>query len=222
MITPRCRMASNVLKPMSFLARRRAEKMFRQGGWGPLLSFPVQRGGLPPLVFQMRLPLTTQLIDLDRLEQEVTEARELVRQSQAATARVGGAAGAILLGALCGGRSDGGVDVLGTLTVEFLEGGGDWAPPEERETNDPQARVGVRVTRLSDAAAQIRQLMLVDLPGHAEPTPMVILQYLVRSRYGPLSMTFGSSHPGMLSVEGHSFFTKIFETGFIGEAPRPF
>jgi hypothetical protein len=207
---------------MSFLARRRAEKMFRQGGWGPLLSFPVQRSDLPPLVFQMRLPLTTQLVDLDRVVGEAPDAPELARQGQAAIARAAGPAGTILVGTLCGQRSDGGIDVLGTVTVALAEGNEDWRLPDSGETDDREARVLTMVTRLSDAVAQIRQLMVVDLPGHAEPTPMVILQYLVRSRYGPMSMTFGSTHPGMLSEEGRSFFAKIFETGFIGERPRPF
>jgi hypothetical protein len=207
---------------MSFLARRRAEKMFRQGGWGPLLSFPVERDGLSPLVFQMRLPLTTQLVDLDRLVDEAPDAPELARQGQAAIARATGPAGTIVVGTLCGQRSDEGVDVLGTLTVALAEGGEDWRLPDSGKTNDPEGRVSTVVTRLSDAAAQIRQLMLVDLPGRAEPTPIVVLQYLVRSRYGPLSITFGSAHPGMLGEEGHNYFAKVFETGYIGERPQAF
>lgn len=207
---------------MSFLARRRAEKMFQQGGWGPLLSFPVQRDGLPPLVFQMRLPLTTQLVDLDRLVREAPELPEVARQGQAAIDRAAGPAGTILVGTLCGQRNDGGPEVLGTITVAFAEGGEGWRLPDSGKTDDPEARVHTTVTRVSDGGAQIRQLMLVDLPGHAEPTPMLVLQYLVRSRYGPLSMTFGSAHPGMLGEEGHKFFAKIFETGYIGERPKPF
>ena len=50
--------------PLNFRTRRKAEKAYREGGWGPLLTFPVKRPGGEPLVFQMRLPVGHQLLDV--------------------------------------------------------------------------------------------------------------------------------------------------------------
>jgi hypothetical protein len=206
---------------MSFLARRRADRVYRKGGWGPQLTWPVPRADGAPLVFQMRLPAKVQLIDVDKLAESAEEAPEFVTEGRTALARGAEALGAIVVGALCGTADDGEREVLGTVTVALA---GVTGPPDLNEgvEVDGNRRTHTTVIKLSDRATEIKRLIAETVPDRAEPVPMLMMQYLIETRYGALTMSFSTANTDMFGEFGRSMFLKITETGFIGEKPAPY
>lgn len=207
---------------MSFLARRRAERLYREGGWGPLLTWPVERPGRAALVFQLRLPVTNEFVDLETLAARSPGAPALVAQGAQAVAAADAALGTILAGALYGVDYDDRPELLATITVALGDLDEPGALPEEGEHTDAEARTHTRISRLSDRAVEIERKMLIDMPDRGEPTPMVALQFLMLSGYGPMSITFATAHEAMMGEFGRSVFRKIAEMGYIGEQPQPY
>jgi len=87
---------------------------------------------------------------------------------------------------------------------------------------DGDTRTSTQVTMLSDTATQVRRLIATQVPGQADPVPMVVMEYLMESRFGALAVAFSTTHSGMMGEFGSGWFRKIVETGFIGERPQPY
>jgi hypothetical protein len=205
---------------MSFLRRRRADRIYRDGGWGPRLTWPVPRADGPALVYQMRLPTTVQLVDIATLAARSPGAPEFVAQGADAL-KTAGAAGVIVTGALIGEADGGEREVLATLTVAFSELSGPPTVSEGIEV-DGDTRTHTEVTKLSDKGTQVRRLISTQVPGQPEPVPMVVMEYLMESRFGALAVAFSTTHRGMMGEFGSGWFRKIVETGFIGDQPQPY
>jgi hypothetical protein len=206
---------------MSFLQRRRAERIYRNGGWGPLLTWPVARAEGTPLVFQMRLPTKVYLIDTAELADHAPGAPEFVGQAQQALQRGAEAAGAIVVGALCADQDSGEREVLATVTVALSEVTGSPDVTEGIET-DGDRRTHTEVTKLSDQATEVKQLIAETVPGQAEPVPILMMQYLIETRYGAVTMAFSTTNTDMFGKFGRSMFLKVAQMGFIGERPQPY
>ena len=65
------------------LAQRRAEKLYKEGGWGPQLTFPAERADGKPLVFQFRVPDGVELIEVQRLAGAAVDPPALVQRAAA-------------------------------------------------------------------------------------------------------------------------------------------
>jgi hypothetical protein len=51
---------------------------------------------------------------------------------------------------------------------------------------------------------------------------MLVVQYLVESRYGALAIAFSTTRPDMMGEWGLKLFADITNTAFIGERPKPY
>jgi hypothetical protein len=207
--------------PLNFRARRKAEKTFREGGWGPLLTFPVQRPEGKPLVFQMRLPIDHQLVDVPSIARGAVGAPAVLADQTSALERASEAAGVIVVGALCPvSEGAGAPDVLATITVALSDVAG---PPTLDTSSGYESPTSHReVTKLADKVTRIKRLSAEPVAGRDEPVAMLTLQYLIETRYGAIVMAFSTTRQDMLGGFGEGLFEKIMATGFIGEGPRPY
>jgi hypothetical protein len=203
------------------LAKRRAEKLYREGGWGPQLTFPVKRAAGKPLVFQCRLPNGLALIEVQKLAAAARGAPTAVGKATTALERAGEAAGVIVVGALCPPRaSDAELEVLATMTVALADVKGPPNPEDfmlaetERSTQE--------VTKISDKATMIRRLSVESLDQAQEPVPMLVVQYLLESQFGALVWAFSTTHHEMFGQWARDMYAKVVETGWIGTKPRPY
>jgi hypothetical protein len=197
------------------------EQVYRQHGWGPQLTFPVVRAGdRPPLVFQLRLPDGVRLIDVRKLAAAARGAPAIVGRAADALDRAGEVAGVIVAAAICPKpKPDMPLEVLATVTVALSDVEG---PPRVEQYLVPESeRVEQEVTKMSDRVTRIRRLSAESIgPGH-DPVPMLMIQYLIETQFGALAMAFSTTHVEMFGASARLLYQRIFETGFIGENPRP-
>jgi hypothetical protein len=188
------------------------------GGWGAPLRFAVQRAGEAPLRFQFQLPDGVRLVDVRRLAGAARGAPSVVARSAASLDRASAAGGVIVIGAICPPpSSDGPLEVLATVTVALADVPG---PPMLEDYLLPESeRADQEVARLSERVTRIRRLSVEALSPDQEPMPMLMIQYLVETRYGAMSMAFSTTHPEMFGPSARTLCHRIFETGFIGDAP---
>lgn len=204
---------------MKSLKERRADKEAAKGGWGELHSWPVPRGDDPPLVFQMRLPATMELVDLDDLVASAPGSPADAGDGVGEIASVAGTAGLVVVGALREHKAGQAAEVLATITVAFAQLGtlpdpAELATPTESDVRPPT------VERLSDTAIRVDRFTRVLPPGAEEHHPHLLVQYMLQSRFGSLVMAYATTDPGMIFGDGgRDLFFKITETIFIGERP---
>jgi hypothetical protein len=210
--------------PLNHLKRRRAEQMYRDGGWGPLRSWPVQRSGGEPLVFQVRLPVVLELIEVGRLARNAPGAPAVLGAATMALERAADAAGVVVVGALRPTTvPEAERGALATMTVAFSEITGSPAVEDFLPADSEQAReADVEVTRLSDKVTRIKRLSLESLGEGFEPAPVLLIQYLIETRYGALVAAFSTTDPEMMGEWGRKLYRQIVETMFIGERPIPY
>jgi hypothetical protein len=78
------------------------------------------------------------------------------------------------------------------------------------------------VTKLSDKVIQVKRLIAETVPGQADPVPILMMQYLIETRYGAVTMAFSTTNTDMFGTFGRSMFLKVVETGFIGDRAQPY
>ena len=209
------------LNPVRAFWNRKADRIHAEGGWGPLQSWPVAREGEDPLVFQMRLPLTMELVDIGALAANAPGAPHAVEQGALEIAQVAPVAGLILTGALRETKPDTAPVILGTMTVAFSDLPGQ---PGLDGLLGADADDDVRppkVERLSDRATRISRLGRVVAPGADEASPLLTIQYLIQSRYGAVAYAYATTRPQMIfGGGGRGLFRMITEGGYIGERPQ--
>ena len=204
---------------MKSLKERRADKEALKGGWGELRTWPVPRGDDPPLAFQMRLPATMELVDLDDLVAAAPGAPHAASDGVDEIAGVAETAGLVVVGALREHKAGQAPEVLATITVAFAEVGTLPDPDELATASDADVRPPT-VERLSDTAIRVDRFTRVLPPGADEYHPHLLVQYLLQSRFGSLVMAYATTDPGMIFGDGgRDLFFKITETIFIGERP---
>ncbi len=208
--------------PLNFRARRKAEKAYREGGWGALLTFPVKRPEGKPLVFQMRLPVGHQLVDVPSMARSAVGAPAGLAARTDALERASEAAGVIVVGALCPvSEGAGEPDVLATITVALSDAVA--GPPTVDEVSGYESpRSHREVTKLSDKVTRIKRLTAEPVEGSDEPMAMLTMQYLIETRYGAVVMAFSTTRRDMFGGFGEDLFEKIMATGFIGEGPQAY
>ena len=208
--------------PLNFRTRRKAEKAYREGGWGPLLTFPVKRPGGEPLVFQMRLPVGHQLLDVPTMARSAVGAPAALAAETDALELASEAAGVIVIGALCPvSEGAGEPDVLATITVALSDAVA--GPPTVEEGSAYESpRSHREVTKLSDKVTRIKRLSAEAVQGSDEPMAMLTMQYLIETRYGAVVMAFSTTRQDMFGGFGEELFEKIMATGFIGEGAQAY
>lgn len=207
---------------ISGLLRRTGDEAHRDGGWGPPQAWPVPRFQGRPLVFQIRLPVAVELIDIHTLARQAHGAQS-VGQGALELKRAAEMAGVVAVGALrpttVPKRER---EILATIMVAFSEIGG---PPaaEEFLIADSQRAVNSRVAveKLSDTATRITRIGLESPGDGLEPAPMLVIQYLLHTSYGALVIAFSTTNQEMMGRWGRNLYRKIVEMTFIGERPRP-
>lgn len=211
------------LNPIRAFWNRKADRIHAEGGWGPLQSWPVPREGKEPLVFQTRLPLTMDLVDIGTLAANSPGAPPSVEQGALEIAQVSPAGGIILTGALRETKPDAAPEILATMTVAFSDIPG---PPDVTALIGSDTADDVRppeVKKLSDRATRISRLRRVLPPGAEELCPLLTIQYLIQSRYGAVAYAYATTRPDMIFGEGgRGLFEMITESGYIGERPQTY
>jgi hypothetical protein len=204
--------------PLRSFWNRKADRVHKEGGWGPLQSWPVPREGKDTLVFQMRLPLTMELVDISALAANSPGAPASVEQGALEIAQVAPLGGLIVTGALRETKPDTPPEILATMTVAFSDVAG---PPNVDDLLGPDADDDVRppkIEQLSDRATRISRLGQVMPPGAEEASPLLTIQYLIQSRYGAVAYAYATTVPGMIFGDGgRGLFRMITEGGYIGE-----
>jgi hypothetical protein len=76
------------------------------------------------------------------------------------------------------------------------------------------------VRRVGDKAVVIDQLSVLPTASGEQPIPMLLMQYLLQTRYGALSLAFNTSDVGIIK-DGREVFFDIASTSWIGEAELP-
>jgi len=71
---------------MGALAKRRANRIYREGGWGPQLTHTVSRAGGKPLYVQLRVPDTMELVERGESQPPTVFAGDLVGDGEALAA----------------------------------------------------------------------------------------------------------------------------------------
>jgi hypothetical protein len=185
-------------------------------GWGAPLRFTVERPGRPTLMFRFQLPAAVRLIDVRRLAASGSGVPSSVGHAAKGLSRAAAAGGVIVIGAICTPpEPDGPVEVLATVTAALSEVAG---PPRIEDHLLPESgRADQEVTRLSEQVTRIRRLSVESLSPDQEPVPMLMIQYLVQTEYGAMSMAFSTTHHEMFGPSARALYQRIFETGFIGE-----
>jgi hypothetical protein len=206
------------------LLRRKTDKIFADNGWGPQLSWPVPRAEGKPLVFQMRLPAGMQLIDVAELANGAQGAPGSLARTTAALTTGAEAAGAIVVAAICpvveAGQTP---DVVATVTVALSDLPDLPAPHEGlTEDSDDSTRGRTEVEVLSDGVTRVERLSVESRGDGHDPVPMLVVQYLIKTRYGAISMAFTTTRDGMFSERGRWLFREVMKSGFIGEQPKAF
>lgn len=209
--------------PLDHLRRRDTEHEFRKNGWGPPRSWPVPRADGAPLVFQIRLPDGIELVDVLSLAKRARGAPAVVAQGAAELEQVAGPAGVVVIGALrpaAGPEPD--REILATLTVAFSEIKGPLSAEDFRVPDSEQtSRSHQEVLELSDKATLITRVSK-ESPGEGiEPVLMLLLQYLLETRYGALVMAFSTANQEMMGPRPRKLYDRIVETMFIGEQLPP-
>ncbi len=130
----------------------------------------------------------------------------------------------ILVGALSPPAAEGGGrEIFATLTVARADLAG---PPrlEDHDETDAEGRLLARteVTQLSDQATRVKRLGVEPQGEGKEPLPVLMIQYLMQTRYGALAMAFSTTHEGMFGQRAQDLFLAITQTGYIGERRAPF
>jgi hypothetical protein len=209
--------------PLDQVRRRKTERTYREGGWGPAQTRQLPRSDGKPLVLQIRLPAAMELVDLPSLARQARGAPAVVAQGAAELEQLAGPAGLVVVGALRPSRvREADREILATMTVAFSEieeplEAADFLVPDSERT----VKADVDVTRLSDRATLIRRLSL-ESPGEGlEPVLVLLMQYLLQTRYGALVVAFSTTNQEMMGHWGRTLYRRIVETMFIGEQPVP-
>lgn len=205
------------------LVIRAKERELRKQGWGPLRTYPAARADGGPLVFQLRLPRGIELVDLGALVDSAPGAPELARRGAAALQRVREKTPVVLMGALRREQADAPGEVLGTLTVSLPDL--PWPPElEEGDEHDPDGRLvaNTEVTEMTEKAIRVKRMAAEPQGDGREPLPVLMLQYLIQTRYGPLSLAFSTTHADMFGDWGRWLFQEIMLTAYLGEEPAPY
>jgi hypothetical protein len=212
-----------MVNPLGHLTRRKAAHMSNGGGWGPLQTWQVPRLDATPLVFQIRLPVTMELVGLPSLARRARGAPAAVAQDAVELEQVTGPAALVVVGALRPTTvAEAKREVLATMTVAFSELV-ESLDAEDFVVRDSERTVksDVEVSRLSHRALLIRRLSLESPGVGLAPLPMLLMQYLLQTPYGALVMAFSTVNQKMMGPWGRTLYRQIVETMFIGERAPP-
>ncbi len=202
-----------------FGIRRRVEKVWREGGWGPVQTWPIERPGRPPLVFKLRVPLGLELIDVRGLADTAAGASPLVAQGAAA---LGAAAqgGVFLVAALRTTKEpETERTLVATLTAAISDVTG---PPSVEEiraglSDDPHTRH--EVIKLTDLTTQITSLTTEPAERDAEPDRLLVLQYLTQTPFGGVVVSFSTTLTDAMTAKAHQIYHDIVRGVSIDERP---
>jgi hypothetical protein len=207
-----------VRNPLRARAQRKTGAMLTRVGWEPAQTWPVQRPGGTPLVFQTRLPAA-----------EFVPAAQLPKRHRDAAASLGGeivslaqaerAEDVFFAAAICSTQGDHGV--LATMTAALA----DKPLPFTGRDGDVRGRRGRRSSRrrkkVKGMPARVTVVERHDGEGAGRAggagSPLIV-QYVIRYRYGALTLTFVAAGPG-LAGNARRLFQNIVRGCYLGSEP---
>jgi hypothetical protein len=192
--------------PLTARAERRTSRMLTRVGWEPPQTWPVSRPGEPPLAFQTRLP-AAEFVPVSELSAPQRDAPASIGGQIIGLAQAAREESVFLAAAICSIEGDHGV--LATMTaaladrpLEFLQADGATAPHRaRRKVNGMPGRVSVIERQDGDSA---------DSP--------LVVQYVLRHRYGALTLTFVTDGPA-LAGNARRLFQNIVRGCRLGPEP---
>jgi hypothetical protein len=209
--------------PIQSFWNRKGDWLAREGGWGPLQSWPVPRGDEPPLILQLRLPLAMDLVDIGSTADNAPVTPASAAQGAAQVASAARTGGLIFAGSLREKPETGAPVILASMSITFSDVLG---PPNVDDHLIGDVADDVRpleIERLSDWATQISRLRRTPPPEGDEALPLLTTQFLIESTYGLVAYAYATSRPEMIfGGSGRDLFRTITATGYIGERPQSF
>jgi hypothetical protein len=182
---------------MGALAKRRANRLYKEGGWGRQLTFSARRGDGTQLYIQLRLPDPVDLTEHDSP-----------------------ADGPLVVSGDLTGVDDGGErEYLAALTVSF-EDGRKPAVADYPDPDDPDVKQEVK--QVSERAIQVTRISHKSPDGFKAPEPKLEIEYVLSSQFGALTFAFATTNQQMFGAKAQEIYRKICETGWIGTKKRPY
>jgi hypothetical protein len=176
----------------------------------PPCAWPVPRAGATPLLFALEPPPGIDLVELSALTAAAPAAPAALAGGSRRLRSAADDAGVFLMAAICNRPAPGERrEVAATVTIALTAAcDGDPMPGAGSGGEDAQVEV------LSEQATRITRVK--PLP-QAQSGLVLLVQYLLRTRYGVLAMTFSTVRADMMGTWGLSLFEAIMRTGFLGE-----
>ncbi|HWF73830.1 MAG TPA: hypothetical protein VG186_10830 [Solirubrobacteraceae bacterium] len=171
---------------------RDPEAYWRRQGWGPKLTFLIERPGAERLALTLRIPLDWQAFDALDMPADAEPPPGSMAQAVAALARVAGAAGVItVLGITRTVAREGNPDaqLFATVSVALAD------VPGEAPESSPAAEVGAVEFEHPDGdyrGTRIREVRRAEIVPGNEPASFLSVQYLLETEYGWLAVTFAT------------------------------
>jgi hypothetical protein len=188
--------------------------------WTTKYQWPVRRASGGELVLSLRVPPVTRVVDVADLADRAAGAPAGIRgQAQTLRAMVQ-APGGIICAAAFVAREDP-ADLAATLTASLAEGVTGVPDPAELGASVAGETLRRDVRRIGERAVVVDQLSVLPAEPGETPTPMLLMQYLLETRYGALSLAFNTSDVGMITQNGRTIFLDIAATSWIGETTLP-
>jgi hypothetical protein len=187
--------------------------------WTTKYQWPVRRTAGAELVFSLRVPPATRVIDVADLGAAAEGAPAEIRTQAENLRKLVHTPGGIICAAACVARANP-ADLAATLTAALAEGVRGVPDPDKLGASAAGEPLRRDVRRVGEKAVVIDQLSALPAePGEA-PIPMLLMQYLLQTRYGALSLAFNTSDVGIIQ-DGRQVFFDIASTSWIGETEFP-
>ena len=197
-------------------AKGAAQKVMSEAGWSQKHEWRVPRDGAAPLYFSLRIPDQTRLLDVSELAAQVGDRiPQGMRSGVSALDQMEGEPGTICSGAIV--HEDNPEIVMVVLTVGLALGVRGLPDVDELAVSTAGEEVQRFVTPISEKAVLLDRVTMLALKPGEDPSPMMLHQYLMETRYGALSFAFTSTNRAMFSENGRRMMSEISQTGWLGE-----
>jgi hypothetical protein len=192
--------------PLRSRAARRTSRMLTRVGWEPPQTWNVRRPGEAPLVFQTRLP-AARFVAPEDLPAGDRHAPASVGAQTLTLEQAEQVEGVFLAAAICSTEKDHGV--LATMTAALTPAP---LPFLDRAGAEQGRRARRKVKGMSG------RVTVIERQDGDPPSSALTVQYVVKHRYGALTLTFLASGPA-LAGNARRLFQNIVRGCYFGPTP---
>jgi hypothetical protein len=170
---------------------RDSERRLRSQGWGPEWRYPVERSGGDSLVLSFRVPVDWKAIDVLKMPSEAAASGSLA-QAMALLARevdATGVIGVVGIGRVVEREGQPDLNLFATISFAFAEVAG---PLPESSADTEVEAIEFEHQEWSYRGVRVRRTHPVKAAPDQLGASFLTIQYLVRTDYGALAITFAT------------------------------